>query len=336
MVLPAELGGLEAPTSVAMDAIERLAAVDGSTAWCAIIGGGSNIFAGYLPPAGAAEVFADPDRSSATMFTPLGTITTQPDGTLRLTGRWPFVSNCLHAEWIGLVAKLQRGDGETDPVPRLVFVARRDIVIEDTWRTVGMQGTGSHHVTVSDLAIAPEQCLRVRRATLGRRPAVADAGVQHLPAAAGGRPARHRPWRPRRGRPPGSRQSRRPAAAISRNNPLAMHDLAAAELRLRAPGPSSTTWWRTAHDRAARSEPLSPQLLARIYLAPHAAVTRRRGHRGGPPARRRRRRLRRQPACCARSTTSTPCSSTCWSPHPPHRARPALVGLDVRYPPFVV
>ena len=57
-----------------MDAIERLAAVDGSTAWCAIIGGGSNIFAGYLPPDGAAEVFADPDRSSATMFAPLGTL----------------------------------------------------------------------------------------------------------------------------------------------------------------------------------------------------------------------------------------------------------------------
>ena len=50
MVLPAELGGLETPTSVAMDVIERLAAVDGSTAWCAIIGAGSNIFAGYLPP----------------------------------------------------------------------------------------------------------------------------------------------------------------------------------------------------------------------------------------------------------------------------------------------
>ena len=72
--LPASLGGLEASTAEAMGVFERIAAVDGSTGWCAIIGAASNIFAGYLPPDGAREVFADPDRSSATVFAALGTL----------------------------------------------------------------------------------------------------------------------------------------------------------------------------------------------------------------------------------------------------------------------
>ncbi len=274
MVLPIELGGMETPTSVAMDAIERLAAVDGSTAWCAIIGGGSNIFAGYLPPAGAAEVFADPDRSSATMFTPLGTLVAAADGTLRLSGRWPFVSNCLHAEWIGLVAMLQRDDGETDPVPRLVFVRARDVTIEDTWRVVGMQGTGSHHVTVTDLAVDPDHCCQFvgvpwPDAPLWRMP-VFSIILPMLAAV---------PLGIARGALDElARQARDGRAGIRRGdlgrNPLAMHDFAAAELRLDGARAVLHDLVRTAHDRATRSEPLTPAFLARIYLANlHAADT---------------------------------------------------------------
>ena len=52
LAIPRELGGIEAPVTAAMDTFERLAAVDGSTAWCAVIGAGSNLFAGYLAGAG--------------------------------------------------------------------------------------------------------------------------------------------------------------------------------------------------------------------------------------------------------------------------------------------
>ena len=48
MMLPRSLGGLETPTADAIAAFENIAAADGSTGWCAVIGAGSNIFAGYL------------------------------------------------------------------------------------------------------------------------------------------------------------------------------------------------------------------------------------------------------------------------------------------------
>jgi hypothetical protein len=86
VVLPAALGGDQAPVTELMDVVERIATVDGSTAWCAVIGAGSNVFAGYLPETGARRVFADPDAASATMFAPNGRLV--PDGgRYRLTGR---------------------------------------------------------------------------------------------------------------------------------------------------------------------------------------------------------------------------------------------------------
>src|SRR5262245_42984055 len=83
MAVPAALGGLEAPVAGVVGLVERIAAVDASTAWCAVIGGGSNLFAGYIGEAAAREVFRDPDQGNATMFAPNGTVAAS-----RLTGRW--------------------------------------------------------------------------------------------------------------------------------------------------------------------------------------------------------------------------------------------------------
>ena len=83
----------------------------GAPGWCAAIGAGSNVFAGYMPEAGAKEVFADPDQGNATMFAPTGTVV---DGVLN--GRWPFTSNCLHSAWAGLGAIARASDGTPEPV----------------------------------------------------------------------------------------------------------------------------------------------------------------------------------------------------------------------------
>ena len=76
LLIPAALGGMEAPIIDVMDVMERIAAVDGSAGWCTASGAGSNVFAGYMPATGAGTVFADPDQGNATMFAPVG----RPDG----------------------------------------------------------------------------------------------------------------------------------------------------------------------------------------------------------------------------------------------------------------
>jgi len=148
LLLPTELGGFAASPRRTVEVVEQLAAADGSTAWAAAIGFGTNHFAGYLPPAGAAEVFADPDRSNAAMFAALAEVSEAPDGTLRLTGRWPFTSNCEQAAWIGLAARFP---GEASP--RLVFVPRSQVTIDPTWHVAGLRATASHDTSVADIEV---------------------------------------------------------------------------------------------------------------------------------------------------------------------------------------
>jgi indole-3-acetate monooxygenase len=148
LLLPVELGGFAASPRRAVELVEQIAAVDGSTAWAAAIGFGTNLFAGYVPPDGADEVFADPDQSNAAMFAPLGEVTEASDGRLRLTGRWPFTSNCEQAAWIGLAARFP---GE--PLPRLVFVRTSKVTIHQTWDVVGLRAAASNDTSVTDLEV---------------------------------------------------------------------------------------------------------------------------------------------------------------------------------------
>src|SRR3954453_238485 len=176
MAIPAALGGTEARVVDTVEAVAAIAAVDGSTGWCAGIGAGSNVFAGYLPEEGAREVFADPDQGNATMFAPSGVVSvgaaargpgagggpggvggTGANGSRggrlgRLDGRWAFTSNCLHSAWAGLGAIVEH-DGTPEPAPRVVFVPVADLTIEDTWTAQGLRGTGSHHVAASNLEV---------------------------------------------------------------------------------------------------------------------------------------------------------------------------------------
>ena len=155
LVIPEELGGEAAPVADVLDIAEELAAADGSVGWAATIGSGSNFFAGYMPEAGARQVFADPDQGNATMLAPAGRLTNDR-GTLRLDGRWPFASNCLHSAWAGLGAMVQRADDEQTPV--IVYVPVADLRIEDTWDSVGLRGTGSHHLVADAVVVEPEHC----------------------------------------------------------------------------------------------------------------------------------------------------------------------------------
>ena len=148
LLLPTELGGYAMPPRRAVEIVEKLATADGSAAWAAAIGFGSNHFAGYLPFDGAADVFADPDRSNAAVFAATTQVVPASDGSLRLTGRWPFTSNCEQAAWIGLAARFP-----DELAPRLVFLPRSEVTIHPTWDVVGLRATASNDTSVADVEV---------------------------------------------------------------------------------------------------------------------------------------------------------------------------------------
>lgn len=264
LLVPAALGGIEAPMIDVMEIMERIAAADGSAGWCAAIGAGSNVFAGYLPKAGAAVIFADPDQGSATMFAPVGRVTGEP-GPGKLTGRWPFTSNCLHSSWVGLGALFQTGES-VDPVPRVVFVPMSSVRIEDTWDAVGLRGTGSHHVAAVDVPVDPERVARFSdrpwaEGTLWRLPiysvllptltavpiGIAQGALDEIARQA--------------------REGRTARRGQLSDIPLAMAEFAVADSRLRAARAALREMLSEARALAERGEPVGRKLQARISLA---------------------------------------------------------------------
>jgi len=334
LTVPASLGGLQAPVADGVDVVERIAAVDASTAWCAVIGFGSNLFAGYLPESGAKAVFADPDQGNATMFAPLGRLVPDGDG-YRLTGRWPFTSNCLHAGWAGLGSRVDGVDDDTS-VPRVAFVPVADLTIEDTWDSVGLRGTGSHHVAAADVAVPADRvCSFADRpwaeGTLWRLP-MYTALVPLLAAVPLGIARGALDEIARQGRE--GRTAQRGQLA---DDPLALAALATADSRLRAARAALLEGLAEAWDLAAGGGWPPRPLQARIALASlHAcdvgveatAVAHQLG--GGAAAYAGNRLLR------ALVDVQAARQHLLFAPaHRPVLAR-ALIGLDVHYPPFVV
>ena len=262
--IPAELGGIDARMVDVVDIMEKIAAVDGSAGWCAAIGAGSNIFAGYLPKAGAAAVFADPDQGNATMFAPVGRVVGEA-GQAKLSGRWPFTSNCLHSGWAGLSALVQQGEN-LDPVPRVVFVPMTSLRIEDTWDVVGLRGTGSHHVVAENVPVDSERCTRFSdrpwpAGTSWRLPIytklVPTLTAVPLGIARGALDEIARQARE-------GRTNRRGQLA---DVPLSMAEFAGADSRLRAARAALVEALGEAQALAERGEAVSRKLQARIYLA---------------------------------------------------------------------
>jgi alkylation response protein AidB-like acyl-CoA dehydrogenase len=150
MGVPAELGGDERPPAEMAAIVEAIAAADGSAGWCAAVGSGTNVFSGYVQRSAAAELWRDPDAANASMFGACGRVSTGDDGPT-LTGRWPFVSNCLHSTVIGLGAMPTQPDAA--PIPRLFFVPAAEMTVHDTWDVRGLRGTGSHDVSLDEVPI---------------------------------------------------------------------------------------------------------------------------------------------------------------------------------------
>ncbi len=160
MALPSALGGVQARFTTIVEVVEELSRADASTGWATLVGN-TSVFLAWLDPAVAHAVTAGGDDVVvAGSMAPTGTGRITADG-YRLTGRWPFVSGSRHADWYMGGFVVLGGDG---PVPsprggpqmRTAFFRPDQATIDPTWDVMGLCGTGSNDVMVSDIAVPAE------------------------------------------------------------------------------------------------------------------------------------------------------------------------------------
>lgn len=150
---PRCFGGDALAPSAFLDMIERIAVADGSAAWVASFGS-ANVYLAALPLATQAHIYADgPDQVFAGGLFPVQPA--QPaDGGWRVNGTWKFASGCKGADWLGV--GISTGAPGVPGKPRTAVFRPHQVEIVENWDVVGMQGTGSHDLRVTDQFVADD------------------------------------------------------------------------------------------------------------------------------------------------------------------------------------
>jgi alkylation response protein AidB-like acyl-CoA dehydrogenase len=175
-------GGYEGGASMLLEVARTVAYYDPSAAWCVVISNGSVMLANRFGDEALDEMFANGPIKAASVFAqPQGTATPDGEG-WRISGKWPYASNCNYSDWALGILFIQKDGQPHDAAPQLGFVLMRrdEFEIQDTWFTLGMRGSGSNTMVTENLWVPKHRLItfeqqmgdtfeRDTNATFGRR-----------------------------------------------------------------------------------------------------------------------------------------------------------------------
>ena len=162
LYVPMLLGGPETDPITAFRAVEELSKVDGSVGWCSFVASAVSIYGAWIPADLGRELFEQPlNLRVAGSFRPTGQAEAV-DGGYKIGGRWNYLSGVNHASWLFLHSSIVDSNGPVMnnqglPVTRMMMVPANVGVIEETWSTLGMRGTGSNDLVIEE-EFVPSEC----------------------------------------------------------------------------------------------------------------------------------------------------------------------------------
>ena len=162
-MLPREVGGVEAEPVEWLRMIEEFARINASVGWMAFIQSGVGL------------TFLDPERFErfrlrgggrlilAMSLGRLGGTAVRAEGGYRISGRWPFASGSPYATWLGGMSVVCDSagapvlDANGQPQRLLAIWPAGQARIIDTWDGLGLRGTGSGDIEITDLFVPDDQ-----------------------------------------------------------------------------------------------------------------------------------------------------------------------------------
>jgi 3-hydroxy-9,10-secoandrosta-1,3,5(10)-triene-9,17-dione monooxygenase len=169
---PRRYGGYELDPGAFFDVQMALAEGDVSVGWVFGIVGVHSFHLALFDDRAADEVWGE--NSDALIASPYSPGRAQAvDGGFLLTGRWRFSSGTEHCDWIFLGGVVDRGDAHDSFLAadyRTFLLPRDDYQIVDTWRVVGLKGTGSQDIVVDGAFVPEHRTHAMRDATNGTNP----------------------------------------------------------------------------------------------------------------------------------------------------------------------
>lgn len=167
MLAPRSHGGEEIDLLSSIEILETLATADSAVGWTVMIGCETPQLLALLPRRSFDAFYAaGPDVIVGGGFAPQGEARVM-DGGYRVTGRWGFASGCQHCSWLlGNCMVMEDGRPRPGPVENMpelkgMLFRAEEVEILDTWKVVGMRGTGSHDIAVKDIFVPAERTLDI-------------------------------------------------------------------------------------------------------------------------------------------------------------------------------
>lgn len=150
ILVPKSRGGLELGVGFLSAVVQEIGQGCCSTAWNVGLYANNPWIACHFSDRAQDDFFSSTANPLCSlMFAAKGQLT-PTNGGYRLTGRWPFVSGSVNADWVLLGAMLQ---GSPTPKAVCALVRMKDVKIEDTWHVSGLQGTGSNDLILKDVFV---------------------------------------------------------------------------------------------------------------------------------------------------------------------------------------
>lgn len=180
VLVPRRLGGHGAKMTTQLAVASALAQGCPATAWVQSLINITTWAMAGLPEAGQQEVFLDGERPFVCgVLTPGGSARPTEGGYL-VTGKWPYASGSYHANWATGGVMILDDQGMVASVGS-ACMRMSDITIQDTWKVVGMRGTGSNTLVAEDVFI-PHGRLMSLSAPEART--ASDEAADHWPVGA--------------------------------------------------------------------------------------------------------------------------------------------------------
>lgn len=170
-LLPQALGGHEADPASFFEAVEALAVADGAVGWCTMIACTASVMSAYLPPASAAALYGRADLRAAGVFAPRGrarAVVQEGRPGYLVSGRWAWGSavHVAHVVSLGCMevaddgSLLTQGPGGA-PRTLTAVLPRAAVKTLDNWASLGLRGTGSGEIEVSEVFVPADHVVRV-------------------------------------------------------------------------------------------------------------------------------------------------------------------------------
>ena len=154
LMVPKRHGGYQTSVRTYIEVMAEVGRGCGSTAWVASLVNVCEWLAGLFPDRAQQEVWgANRDAWIAGSLAPNG-LAVPVDGGWRVSGKWPWASGSLHAQWVACGIHMENERGEMTNLG-LSLLPIADVTVEDTWFMAGMKGTGSNTILATD-AFVPE------------------------------------------------------------------------------------------------------------------------------------------------------------------------------------